>query len=136
MSVEINLLPVGNGDCIHIRIEDETGPHHIIIDSGPATAARKFRNLLKQISDAGENLDLLCFTHIDDDHIGAATKVFSDQQQSSDFIQRVWLNCDSISEEESEKKTFGTVTDMSPKNMLKLQQYLNGHGVRIENDIL
>ena len=136
MSLSINLLPVNKGDCIHIRFEDETGAHNIIIDSGPSVAARAFRNLLKKISDSDEELDLLCFTHIDDDHIGAATKVLSDQDLKCDFIHHVWLNCDKNESEKDDEKTRESVTDMSVSKMLRLQQYLLDHNISIENDII
>lgn len=135
MSLKINLLSVNKGDCIHIRFEDETGAHNIIIDSGPPVEARKFRKLLKTISDADEKLDLLCFTHIDDDHIGAAAKVFSDQDKNFSFIQHVWLNCDRIESEKEDGKARGSVTEMSVSNMLRLQQYLLDHKISLENEI-
>ena len=136
MQISINLLPVNNGDCIHIRFEDESAIHNIIIDSGPASAVVKFRNLLKKIREKNESLDLLCFTHIDDDHIGAATRVFSDNQFDCSFIQRVWLNCETDRKEEKDQAKTGTVVDMSVAGMLDLQQNLLSHKVKIENQII
>ena len=96
MSIRINLLPVGNGDCIHIRFEDSRGIHNIVIDSGPASAKRMFRDLLSRIRSAGEVVDLLCFTHIDNDHTKAAAHVFSDRTVDFSFIRQVWLNTGEI----------------------------------------
>lgn len=96
MSIRINLLPIGNGDCIHIRFEDSRGIHNIVIDSGPASAKRMFRDLLSRIRSAGEVVDLLCFTHIDNDHTKAAAHVFSDRTVDFSFIRQVWLNTGEI----------------------------------------
>lgn len=136
MGIEINLLPIKKGDCIHIRFEDETGAHNIIIDSGPASAGRKFRDLINKIRSTGETVDLLCFTHIDDDHIGGATKVLAESSFGFGIIKRAWLNCESTGEESSAQETAHTVTDMSVPTMLELHRNLLKHNIPVENDIV
>ena len=137
-SIQINILPVGKGDCIHIRLLDETGNYNIIIDSGPIAAARSFRDLLQKIDDNDEQVDLLCFTHIDDDHIGAATRVFADESFDCSYIKTVWLNYyldDNVSQE-IEASGFSGMGEMSVSNMLDLYRYLVLHQVKSETDII
>lgn len=136
MEIVINLLPVKKGDCLHIRFVDETGAHNIIIDSGPVSAGTKFRNLLNKIRNAGEIVDLLCFTHIDDDHIGGATKVLSESRFDFSNILRVWLNCESSAEEGTAQKSDRAVRDMSVPTMLNLLRYLQEHNIPVESNIL
>ena len=137
-SIQINILPVGKGDCIHIRLLDETGNYNIIIDSGPIAAARSFRDLLQRIDDNGEQVDLLCFTHIDDDHIGAATRVFADESFDCSYIKTVWLNyyLDDNASQEIEASDFSRTCEMSVCNMLELYRYLVQQKVKTETDII
>lgn len=136
-SIEINVLPVGRGDCIHIRFMDDTGNYNIIIDSGPKAAVRRFRDLLQKIAENGEQVDLLCFTHIDDDHIGAATRAFSDESFDCSYIEKVWLNYYSDDNDIQEIEAFGFsgAGEMSVPNMIDLYRYLVLHQVKTETDI-
>lgn len=92
MNIKITMLQVGGGDCIHIRIVQPSGIYNIIIDSGPAGSASKFRSLLRKIQSSGERVDLLCFTHIDNDHIKGAEKVFAETSFAFTDIDRIWIN--------------------------------------------
>lgn len=136
MKIVINFLPIKKGDCIHIRFEDETGAYNIIIDSGPASAHAKFRDLINKIRNAGEAVDLLCLTHIDDDHIGGATKVLSEIGFDFGIIKRAWLNCESAGEGYSVQETAHAVAEMSVPTMLDLQRYLLEHNIPVESDIV
>lgn len=51
------------------------GNNHLIIDSGPALAAREFRKLCESILLNGESINTLIITHYDGDHIGGILKV-------------------------------------------------------------
>lgn len=90
--IQLNILPADKGDCIHLRFQSEDGWHNVVVDSGPAAAAGVFRTLLKQISAHGEKVDLLCFSHIDDDHIKGAAHVFSSSGFDPSLIQQIWIN--------------------------------------------
>jgi len=90
--IQINILPVLSGDCIHLRFQSFDGWHNVIVDSGPAGAAETFRTLLQQIALHGECVDLLCFSHIDNDHIKGAERVFSSPGFDSSIIHKIWLN--------------------------------------------
>lgn len=93
MAITINLLPAKGGDCIHIRFVDRYGPHNIVIDSGPSQNKRRFKALLEQIRQNKEQVDLLCLSHIDDDHIKGAQMILS-QEESYDhtLIREAWFN--------------------------------------------
>lgn len=88
----INMVPVGGGDCIHIQITEPNETYNIIIDSGPSGHARKFRNLIHSVEAANQKVDLLCFTHIDNDHIKGAETLFSDPKFTFSGIDMVWIN--------------------------------------------
>ena len=62
--------------------------------------------------------------------------MFSAQDLNCDYIQHVWLNCNTIESEEDDEKARESVTDMSVTNMLRLQQYLLDHNISFENDII
>lgn len=91
-SIEINVLPAKNGDCIHIRFFSKGTWFNIVIDSGPGNCSGLFGDLLERIRERGEAVDLLCFTHIDDDHIRAAEKVLCRHAFDTSCIKMVWLN--------------------------------------------
>jgi len=90
--VQLNILPVLDGDCIHLRFQSSDGWHNVIVDSGPSGATGTFRALVQQISLHGECIDLLCFSHIDDDHIKAAERVLSSSSFNASIIRNVWIN--------------------------------------------
>lgn len=90
--IQLNILPALDGDCIHLRFESSDGWHNLIMDSGPSGATGTFRTLLEQISLHGEHVDLLCFSHIDDDHIKGAERLFSSSGFNSGVIRQIWLN--------------------------------------------
>lgn len=91
-SVEINVLPARNGDCIHIRFFSQGTWFNIVIDSGPGSCSGQFGDLLEDIQERDEAVDLLCFTHIDDDHIRAAEKVLCRRAFDASCIKMIWLN--------------------------------------------
>lgn len=128
MSIEINVLPVGEGDCIHIRFIDRYGTHNIIIDSGPGSAVRKFRGLLEYLRGSGDAVDALCFTHIHDDHIKAAERVFSDTRFDGSIIKSVWLN---VIDYDNTKLS----NDMSISSSLKLQKHIERLGIPFCNAV-
>ena len=105
--VQLNILPVLGGDCIHLRFQSLDGWHNVIVDSGPSGATGTFRTLLQQISLHGEYIDLLCFSHIDDDHIKGAERLFSSSSFNSGVIRKIWLNIpDSMLIPNSEPATY------------------------------
>lgn len=61
-------LQAHQGDCIWVRCVSEKTVN-IVIDAGTSTFKREFKNLVEEINNKKEKIDLLVFTHIDDDHI-------------------------------------------------------------------
>ena len=91
----VRIYSVGFGDCIFIRIPDNGGHFHILIDCGTSAAADKLKSAVDDVRSTlprGEDgkafLDLLVATHPHADHIkGFDPKWFDDVQ-----IGRIWLS--------------------------------------------
>lgn len=90
--VQINVLPVNEGDCIHLRFRSSDGWHNIVVDSGPGSCATKFKTLIDGIRKRGECVDLLCFSHIDNDHVKGAELTFCEGTFETSHIKQIWLN--------------------------------------------
>lgn len=120
----INILPVGVGDCIHLRFFSKQKWYNIIIDSGPGAYAEQFWQLLSHIQKKGEQVDLLCFTHIDDDHILAAKKTFSCHKDVGDIVKTIWLNVPEYEVIRSTPLEPEMPEDISVSNALELYQYI------------
>lgn len=133
---QINILPVGEGDCIHLRFFSDDKWYNIIIDSGPGKMYEDdeedeeneeclpFLKLLRNIEKKGEVVDLLCFTHIDDDHIEAARKVFAEYIGLGERIKEVWLNIPEYEKERTTSKKPGGLQHISASNALELYRYV------------
>lgn len=91
MAVEVKILKALQGDCIWIRYGEEKYTN-IVIDSGPKEFKEEFKALISKIQSNGENIDLLVFTHIDNDHIGGACEVLGDKEIKCDCIKKIWIN--------------------------------------------
>lgn len=103
-SVELKLLPVGNGDSIHLRFSDQDGiMRNILIDGGPAKAYEylnpkkkkeegTLKGLINFIREKNEHIDLLILTHIDHDHIGGILRWFEDGVHQNNLVKEVWFN--------------------------------------------
>lgn len=134
---QINILPVGEGDCIHLRFFSDNKWYNIVIDSGPGRMDQDkenedeeddeyeeelpFLKLLRSIKKKNEVVDLLCFTHIDDDHIAAARKVFARYSNLGDLVKEVWIN---IPEKQTLSKKPGGLEQISVRNALELYRYI------------
>lgn len=132
--IQINILPVNSGDCIHLRFQSKKDWHNVVIDSGPAGTAGIFRSLLNQIKAHGEQVDLLCFSHIDDDHIKGAERVFTSIGFDPSIIQRIWLNVpdDAI----PEKTENGIFTPKTVTAANKLLQAILNHNIPFESKVI
>ena len=73
MGMEINLLQAGKGDCILVRCGTGTKKVNILIDSG--TRKDYFLEALSRIAEKSERIDVLIFTHDDNDHIKGASSL-------------------------------------------------------------
>ncbi len=86
--LEIYTYNAGRGDCIRIRF---AGTHNIFIDTGVTRFAPIFRQICHDIISAGETLDVLILTHVDDDHIGGILMNLRNSTYKCPFKQ-VWMN--------------------------------------------
>lgn len=127
--IEINMLPVHEGDCFHIHFMSEGAWHNIVIDSGPSASAAQFRTLMDQIRNRQEYVDLLCFSHIDDDHIKGAEMTFAEPSFDSTHIKQIWINLpDSIT-------SSNTVTTLPPQQNItaesayKIYSYITSRNI-------
>lgn len=98
---QINVLPAGRGDCIHLRFYSQDKWYNIVIDSGPSGKKGNkhgFANLMRKFGQDGElygeEVDLLCFTHVDEDHIDAAECFFGNEASigAQKYVKQVWMN--------------------------------------------
>ena len=76
--VEIEVQKACQGDCIWLRCVAEKSVN-IVIDAGPSTFAAGFKNLIDKIAGNKERIDLLIFSHIDDDHIRGCIRYLQDE---------------------------------------------------------
>lgn len=121
--IQLNILPALHGDCIHLRFGRGEEFYNIVVDSGPHSFAGRFQDLLNQIEQKKEKVNLLCLSHIDDDHIGGAEKAFGYPLFNKDLVERIWINLPEELKEYEEvihtykETTVGTAIDVW-KNML------------------
>ena len=133
---EINVLQAFHGDCIHLRFNSEGKWYNIVIDSGPAFHETGFKNLLNWINDMEEQVDLLCFTHMDDDHILAAKNYFRDSEKKTDFIKQIWINVPEDEIESAQSATLSSVCTTSANKASKLYGCIYSRGIPHTTKIL
>jgi beta-lactamase superfamily II metal-dependent hydrolase len=102
--MKIKVLQAVNGDSILLSFADGEGRNrNILIDGGTKNAyetrlsPRKVRDgdlklAVAEIREAGEKIDLLILTHVDDDHIGGILKWFEKDSEAISLVERVWFN--------------------------------------------
>ncbi|URW86007.1 hypothetical protein M5E86_21175 [Blautia wexlerae] len=79
--IEIKVLQAYRGDCIWVRCLEESENINIIIDSGTATFKNEFKNLVEEIENNKERINLLVFSHIDNDHIKGCIKYVKEKSK-------------------------------------------------------
>lgn len=110
----VKIFPAYNGDFILIKNRIGDKMHNIIIDGGtPKTYASSFLNQIELLQQAGEDVDLLVTTHIDDDHIGGIVSYFSDESSDKKLLKKAWFNSGKMLTDH-----FGSKTD--PKRRVKI----------------
>ena len=69
----------GDGDCILVTSSDNP-PRRLLVDGGRSTSyVKNTRDFLGQIGAAREKLDIVCVSHIDDDHITGILRLVEDE---------------------------------------------------------
>lgn len=75
----------GDGDCILVTSSD-TPPRRVLVDGGRATSyENNTRDFLGALRAGGEKLDVICVSHIDDDHITGILRLVEDEVQWRKF---------------------------------------------------
>lgn len=88
MGMEIYLTQAKSGDCIIVRCGEKKKKVNLLIDSGQG--ADIFEKALKRVKNNKENIDMMIWTHDDNDHIKGACnllkKIYSDEKQMDTLI--------------------------------------------------
>lgn len=91
--MQFKTLPAFNGDCLLISFNHNGSTKNILIDGGiPRTYKRHLKPELDKLSEAGQFIDLLIITHVDDDHIGGIKELYQDTRLNKNIIKKVWFN--------------------------------------------
>ena len=89
--ITIKLFPAGYGDCVLLSIGESGKNFHMLIDGGVTeTYSGSIKQELQEIRSAGEKIDLVVCTHMDNDHISGLVKMLKDH--NADVIGNVWYN--------------------------------------------
>lgn len=97
MIFSIKSLPAHDGDCFLIRFGEKGEIKNILVDGGRRKKVVKIlKEELKAIKEAGEFIDLMILTHIDEDHIWGLLKIFEDPEVDKSIIKKVWFNSKEI----------------------------------------
>ena len=117
--LEVYTYNAGKGDCVRLRFGDT---HNIIIDTGVIRFASTFKRICDEITSAGETLDLLILTHVDDDHIGGILGNLRFGTYICPF-HAVWMNYDCV--------TSASDTNLSTRQNNEVAARLISRGVPI-----
>lgn len=126
--LEINILPAFHGDCIHLRFHSQEQCHNVVIDSGPGKHSAGFKRLMNGIRAEGEHVDLLCFTHMDDDHILAAKHYFNTDEKL-DFVRQIWINIPHDEVKRAQKMESGSDELTGAGKTFELFGHILRHGI-------
>ncbi|MGU7884615.1 ComEC/Rec2 family competence protein [Burkholderia sp. AW50-3] len=101
--ITVTALPAGPGDCLWIEYGQVNGDRYVfLVDTGMPGTLKHIQRRLDALS-VGQ-VAALVVTHIDDDHIGSASKILSNPRHA-EKIADVWFNgrrhCGSAEEVES-----------------------------------
>lgn len=78
--LELYPYDAGKGDCLRIRFPGESGTYHnILVDSGTPRFGKAFAAICGGIVSAGEAIDMVIITHVDEDHLGGLLYMVKNQ---------------------------------------------------------
>jgi len=93
MSLQLNMLPAGEGDAFHLQWGPENDRRQLIIDMGVRATGRNLRSHIKSLPEAERSFDLLVVTHVDTDHIYGVLSALVDPVAVTGFVfDDVWFN--------------------------------------------
>ena len=101
--MEIKYLKAFNGDSINIKWNGQGQNRNILIDGGVRKSYGgknqrgifengELHSAINSIRDAGERIDLLILTHVDDDHIAGILEWFKKDPHAHGLVDKVWFN--------------------------------------------
>lgn len=93
-AITLEVLPAGYGDCLLISCPVGRHTWRLLVDTGPDECWPSLRARLAEIApghNGKRHIDLAVISHIDHDHIGGATLLFSDKSLGLTFGD-VWFN--------------------------------------------
>lgn len=123
--IEIEVQKAFQGDCIWIRCLSEKNTN-IVVDAGPSTFSAGFISLIEKIKNNKEKVNLLIFSHIDDDHTRGSLRYL--QTEKEQIIDKVWINGYGTS-------VYTTMQEHSPNNISDLTSLIEKKEIPIEYPI-
>jgi len=77
--MKLTVFHAGDGDCLLLSSGDDP-PRHVLVDGGrKGTYEKHTRPAIAQIREADQSLDVICVSHIDDDHISGILRLVEDE---------------------------------------------------------
>ena len=87
------MLPARHGDALWIEYgRGSAKPERVLVDCGPAGTYPLLRKKIEALAPAERHFELFILSHIDDDHIGGAIKLFKDVRALGLSFGDVWFN--------------------------------------------
>lgn len=123
--IEVEVQKAYKGDCIWVRCIAEKNTN-IVIDAGTSTFAVGFKNLLDKIKENKERIDLMVFSHIDDDHIRGCIRYL--QNEGEKIIDKVWINGVGTN-------VYSNMQEHSANNVSDLVSLIKEKGIPIESPV-
>lgn len=120
--IEVEVQKAYQGDCIWVRCIAKKNVN-IVIDAGPSTFAAGFKKLIDKITENKERIDLLVFSHIDDDHIRGCIRYLQDEGEK--IIDKVWINGVGT-------RVYSNMQEHSANNVSDLVSLIKEKGIPIE----
>lgn len=88
----ITMFDSAEGDCFFLEFYFDSTKYTILMDTGPGMCwTTSLKPFLDQLIAKKEKINVLVITHIDNDHIGGAIRLFQSKEYS-DLVEEVWFN--------------------------------------------
>jgi beta-lactamase superfamily II metal-dependent hydrolase len=124
-AIKLEVLPVSFGDCLLVSCPVGQDEWRMLVDTGPDETYLRLRDRLLSIprsADGKRHIDLFVVTHIDHDHIGAASQLLADAALELEFGD-IWFNAPpqratrGVAEGESLASLLGSTARQLPWNV-------------------
>jgi len=91
-TIKVHFFPAKGGDFFWLSYGNANRWSHILIDSGYSGCVKDYTAAMRQIHNAGETVEALFLTHIDNDHIGGFLKWLLERDIVIPEIKRIFFN--------------------------------------------